>query len=88
MHPSIEEKNKSLVLDAFETLFNKRDYAAAERNEDAGRGFEHCLGCEVLAGDQLELRVLPFRFVLNGLVYLGIDLIERALHTFRYGHDG
>jgi predicted SnoaL-like aldol condensation-catalyzing enzyme len=31
MNQSIEEKNKSLVLDAFETLFNKRDYAAAER---------------------------------------------------------
>jgi predicted SnoaL-like aldol condensation-catalyzing enzyme len=28
---STEEKNKTLVLEAFETLFNKRDYAAAER---------------------------------------------------------
>src|SRR6266496_4313046 len=27
----IESKNKALVLKAFETLFNKRDYAAAER---------------------------------------------------------
>lgn len=27
----IEEKNKALVLEAFDTLFNKRDYAAAER---------------------------------------------------------
>ena len=26
-----EEKNKALVLDAFDTLFNKRDYQAAER---------------------------------------------------------
>jgi predicted SnoaL-like aldol condensation-catalyzing enzyme len=26
-----EEKNKALVLEAFETLFNKRDYAAAEQ---------------------------------------------------------
>ena len=25
------EKNKALVLDAFETLFNRRDYASAER---------------------------------------------------------
>ncbi len=31
MSRSIEEKNKALVLEAFETLFNKRDYAAAER---------------------------------------------------------
>ena len=28
---SIEEKNKTLVLEAFETLFNQRDYNAAER---------------------------------------------------------
>ena len=31
MNQSIEEKNKTLVLDAFETLFNKRDYGSAER---------------------------------------------------------
>jgi predicted SnoaL-like aldol condensation-catalyzing enzyme len=31
MSQSIEEKNKALVLEAFETLFSKRDYAAAER---------------------------------------------------------
>jgi predicted SnoaL-like aldol condensation-catalyzing enzyme len=27
----IESKNRALVLEAFDTLFNKRDYAAAER---------------------------------------------------------
>src|SRR6187200_705532 len=27
----IEEKNKTLVLEAFDTLFNQRDYVAAER---------------------------------------------------------
>jgi predicted SnoaL-like aldol condensation-catalyzing enzyme len=31
MNQTIEEKNKELVLQAFDTLFNKRDYAAAER---------------------------------------------------------
>ena len=31
MSPTIQEKNKALVLDAFDTLFNKRDYEAAER---------------------------------------------------------
>ena len=31
MLDSTEAKNKALVLDAFETLFNKRDYAAAEK---------------------------------------------------------
>ncbi|MGA8105297.1 MAG: hypothetical protein WB815_01490, partial [Nitrososphaeraceae archaeon] len=28
---AIEEKNKALVLKAFDTLFNQRDYVAAER---------------------------------------------------------
>jgi predicted SnoaL-like aldol condensation-catalyzing enzyme len=28
---SVEEENKALVLEAFDTLFNKRDFAAAER---------------------------------------------------------
>jgi predicted SnoaL-like aldol condensation-catalyzing enzyme len=28
---AIEEKNRAFVLEAFETLFNKRNYAAAER---------------------------------------------------------
>ena len=31
MTMSTEEKNVQIVLDAFEALFNKRDYAAAER---------------------------------------------------------
>jgi predicted SnoaL-like aldol condensation-catalyzing enzyme len=31
MSKTIEETNKALVLEAFDALFNKRDYAAAER---------------------------------------------------------
>jgi predicted SnoaL-like aldol condensation-catalyzing enzyme len=31
MNQTTEKKNKALVLDAFDTLFNKRDYAAAEK---------------------------------------------------------
>jgi predicted SnoaL-like aldol condensation-catalyzing enzyme len=31
MSETIEEKNKALVLEAFDTLFNRRDYAAAEK---------------------------------------------------------
>jgi predicted SnoaL-like aldol condensation-catalyzing enzyme len=31
MATELEEKNKALVLRAFDTLFNKHDYAAAER---------------------------------------------------------
>ena len=31
MNQTIQERNKALVLEAFDTLFNKRDYVAAER---------------------------------------------------------
>jgi predicted SnoaL-like aldol condensation-catalyzing enzyme len=31
MNQTVQERNKALVLDAFDTLFNKRDYQAAER---------------------------------------------------------
>jgi predicted SnoaL-like aldol condensation-catalyzing enzyme len=31
MNKTTPEQNKALVLEAFDTLFNKRDYAAAER---------------------------------------------------------
>jgi len=31
MNPTTQEKNKALVLEAFDTLFNKRDYVAAAR---------------------------------------------------------
>jgi predicted SnoaL-like aldol condensation-catalyzing enzyme len=31
MNQTIETKNKALVLEAFDTLFNKRDYVIAER---------------------------------------------------------
>ena len=31
MKKTAQENNKQLVLEAFDTLFNERDYAAAER---------------------------------------------------------
>ena len=31
MKPTLENKNKAIVLEAFDTLFNRRDYAAAEK---------------------------------------------------------
>src|SRR3979490_1077804 len=31
MNSTKQEKNRALVLEAFDTLFNKRDYVAAER---------------------------------------------------------
>ena len=41
MTQAIEEKNKAFVLEAFETLFNKRDYAAAERSPGSPTNIEH-----------------------------------------------
>ena len=32
MSQAIEERNKALVLEAFDTLFNRRDYEAAQRH--------------------------------------------------------
>ena len=34
MNQTMQERNKALVLDAFDTLFNKRDYAAAEKDPE------------------------------------------------------
>ena len=31
MNQTIQQRNKALVIEAFDTLFNKRDYEAAER---------------------------------------------------------
>ena len=31
MEKTLQEKNKAIVIEAFETLFNKRDFAGAER---------------------------------------------------------
>ena len=31
MKPTLEDKNKAIVLKAFDTLFNQRDYVAAEK---------------------------------------------------------
>jgi len=36
MKKKAEENNRKLVLEAFDTLFNKRDYAAAERSAANG----------------------------------------------------
>jgi hypothetical protein len=32
MNPTQEERNKALLLDAFDTWLNKRDYSAAEKD--------------------------------------------------------
>jgi hypothetical protein len=38
---TIPERNKALVLEAFDLLFNKRDYAAAERYWSDRPGDQH-----------------------------------------------
>ena len=43
MNQTIEEKNKALVLEAFDTLFTKRDYLAAEHYWSTNQeGEEQC----------------------------------------------
>ena len=59
--------------------------------EDAAGGFQHRFRDEVLAGDQLQLRVLALGFVENGLVDVGVHLGERPGHPLRFGggfHSG
>jgi hypothetical protein len=60
MKKTAEEKNKKLVLEGFDTLFNKRDYAAAE-------GF----GRHVTSNTALTLRVGIWKVIaiapVNGL---------------------
>jgi predicted SnoaL-like aldol condensation-catalyzing enzyme len=41
MSQTIQERNKALVLDAFDTLFNKRDYEAAERYWSPNNYIQH-----------------------------------------------
>jgi hypothetical protein len=36
MKPTLEDKNKAIVLEAFDTLFSRRDYAAAKRSHPCG----------------------------------------------------
>ena len=37
LNQTMEEKNKALVLEAFDTRFNKRDYVAAKRDSSPNR---------------------------------------------------
>ena len=59
MSTTTPEQNKALVLEAFDTLFNKRDYAAAERFW-SDRYIQHSAhiapGCDGLFG---LIRTLP-----------------------------
>jgi hypothetical protein len=64
MNQTIEEKNKELVLKAFDTLFNKRDYAAAERRCFGSRSkTERMIPSMILSGNPYDnvakVRVRP-----------------------------
>jgi len=68
MSQTIEEKNKALVLKAFDTLFNKRDYAAAEKYWSANYiqhsahiepGRDGTLGRVTRRGDQSRIEERP-----------------------------
>ena len=54
--------------------------------EDAAGGFQHRLGREILAGDQLQLASLPLHFLLDRPEYLGIHLRQGPVHPFRCRH--
>ena len=45
MQNTIQQMNKTLVIEAFDTLFNKRDYAAAERYWST-KYIQHCAHIE------------------------------------------
>ena len=54
--------------------------------EDAGRGLENGFGGEILARDELQLRVLALRLVTNGIVDFGINFGQGLRHPI--GHEG
>src|SRR5207247_4613493 len=55
--------------------------------EDAAGGFENRLRCEVLAGDQFQVRVLTFGFVADRIGDFGIHFRQRARHAFLFSHN-
>jgi len=54
MNDSNAEKNKAIVLEAFDTLFNKRDYSAAERfwSPNYIQYWKHSIPCSINATTQ------------------------------------
>ena len=70
MERKTEENNKKLVLEAFDTLFNKRDYAAAERYWSP-RYIQHSNHIEPGQRCFAELRSRPQRASGNGLSVAG-----------------
>jgi predicted SnoaL-like aldol condensation-catalyzing enzyme len=69
MSQTIEEKNRAPVLKAFDTLFNKRDYVAAER---------YWLPNYI----QHSAHIAPGR---DGLFNLAWGLVRRSIPTGRLG---
>ena len=51
--------------------------------EHAAGGFEHRFGGEILAGDQLQARILALGFFADEIEDIGIDFGERARHSFK-----
>jgi hypothetical protein len=83
MSEKIESKNKALVLKAFDTFFNKRDYAAARRYLP---GFAEDDGPALDLTEQAELRSITTENrtsgvlrILAGIGRLGLRLFGRDI---------
>ena len=57
MAKTTEESNKALILEAFDTLFNKRDYKAAERYWSVAQQAEAALAMDRAAVRTAELNL-------------------------------
>ena len=56
----MQEKNKDLVLEAFDTLFNKRDYARAEKTIKIGQFGAPLNACRVAADPPSQPGRVPY----------------------------
>lgn len=78
MENTIQQKNKDLVLEAFDTLFNKRDYARAEsfRIVALAQGSlvesELCNGNGGIGSDSSEHRLFALLLLVDRLVSSGM----------------
>ena len=52
--------------------------------KDAAGGFQNRFRDEVLAGDQLDLRMLPLGFPADRIIDFGVNLRERTGHRFKH----
>ena len=98
MDQTIESKNKALVLEAFDTLFNKPDYAAAEKFWSP-RYIQHSARVLFVMGqaNEQERKLILEALILEALFDLSREEVARrvqagtmkilALAAFDYVYD-